>query len=263
MTTTFEDNTAVTAEDLNNIAVDLGSTTFSAFSDEKFGVDKLNEITADLVTAGILKTETDSSGIAVMGCKPYASGENLCIGKGKLVFNSGAKITIEESVSTELTAGTYVYAFNDVTIGKASIQVSQSSPTEGDYVMLARIEADGSVCDLREYAKTKALSTTDGVLRNFTQETEGAGIEYTVDVGAGFTYFVLWNIKGTSRTYTYGTNAVELADGGTVSITMSTSSDGGYYAELHIKRVGDCLTMWTDDSISYYSGACTINFGVI
>ena len=243
MTTTFEDNTAVTAEDLNNIAVDLGSTTFSAFSDEKFGVDKLNEITADLVTAGILKTETDSSGIAVMGCKPYASGENLCIGKGKLVFNSGAKITIEESVSTELTAGTYVYAFNDVTIGKASIQVSQSSPTEGDYVMLARIEADGSVCDLREYAKTKALSTTDGVLRNFTQETEGAGIEYTVDVGAGFTYFV--------------------ADGGTVSITMSTSSDGGYYAKLHIKRVGDCLTMWTDDSISYYSGACTINFGVI
>ena len=144
---TFEDNAVVTAEDLNNIAVDLGNTTFSAFSDEKFGVEKLNEITADLVGKGIL-TSGDR-------CEPIISDGKVYIKSGVIVFGSGAKIKITEPVEVVAVAGDYIYAYNDVLTGKANIIATAEMPTTGDYVMLAQINDVGTVVDLREMAVAK------------------------------------------------------------------------------------------------------------
>lgn len=157
---TFEDNAVVTAEDLNNIAVDLGDATFSAFSDEKFGVDKLNEITADLVGKGVL-TIGDR-------CEPIISGGKVYIKSGVIVFGSGAKIKITEPVEVGAAAGDYIYAYNDVLTGKASIIASAEMPTTGGYVMLARINDAGAVEDLRNLAVAKVLFAADFSVQTFS-----------------------------------------------------------------------------------------------
>ncbi|MBR6523447.1 MAG: hypothetical protein IKT39_02410 [Clostridia bacterium] len=162
MSTTFEDNAVVTAEDLNNIAVDLGDATFSVFSDEKFGVDKLNEITAGLVGKGILTTGDR--------CEPIVSDGKVYIKSGVIVFGSGAKIRISEPVGVSLVNGGYIYAFNDVTTGKASIKVGECLPTSGDYVLIAQIDDAGIVVDLREKAVANLTLPTE-LQNNYAEQT--------------------------------------------------------------------------------------------
>ncbi len=148
----FEDNAVVTAEDLNNIAVDLGDTTFSAFSDEKFGVDKLNEITADIVGKGVLNIGSK--------CEVIVNEGAVYIQPGVIVFESGAKIRITEPLEVPSEASVYIYAYNDTVTGKASIQTSSGYPSSGDYVMLAR-HAGGTITDLRQYSVAKTTLSAD------------------------------------------------------------------------------------------------------
>ena len=79
---TFADNTEVTLENMDNIAKDLGDTEFSEFSTNKFGVNTLNLITSDLVSAGILRTEENAN----MGCEPIIDGTNVIIGTGAKII---------------------------------------------------------------------------------------------------------------------------------------------------------------------------------
>ena len=156
MTTTFEDNTEVTLADLNRIAIDLGDTDFSAFSTEKFGVDKLNQITADLVSSGVLRT----SGKIGMGCEVLTLGSKAYVDSGVIVFSSGAKMRITDPVEIALVSGTYIYALNDPTTGKASLEVSEAVPS-GDYVLLAEVDADGVIADRRNACVAKVSLTAD------------------------------------------------------------------------------------------------------
>ena len=158
--TTFEDNTVVTAEDLNGIAVDLGDTTFSAFSNKKFGVDKLNEITADLVSKGVLATDEK--------CEPILSNGKLYIKRGTIVFNSGAKIKITEPIEVSANNGDYIYAYNDVLTGKASIIAGAEEPIAGDYVILAQLDGAGAIVDKRVLSTAKAISTADFSIQTFS-----------------------------------------------------------------------------------------------
>ena len=160
MATTFEDNTVVTAEDLNNIAVDLGDATFSAFSNSKFGVDKLNEITADLVDKGVLTTGDK--------CEPVVSNGKVYIKSGVIVFGSGAKIKITEPVEITAILGGYIYGYNDTLTGKASIVCNTETPTIGDFVMLAQIDNSGNVIDKRTLCEAKALKNADFSIQTFS-----------------------------------------------------------------------------------------------
>ena len=159
---TFEDNAVVTAEDLNNIAVDLGDATFSTFSEEKFGVDKLNEITADLVGKGILTTGNR--------CEAIISDGKVYIKSGVIVFGSGAKIRIEEPVAVDLVNGSYIYAVNNLLTGKASIEVGESFPTEGDFVSIAQVNDEGEIVDLREMSVAK-LTLSAELQNNYAEQT--------------------------------------------------------------------------------------------
>lgn len=163
---TFEDNAVVTAEDLNNIAVDLGDTTFSAFSEEKFGVDKLNEITADLVSKGIL-TAGDR-------CEPIISDGKVYIKSGVIVFGSGAKIKITEPVEVGAAAGDYIYAYNDVLTGKASIIASAEMPDAKDdkVVMLARLSNGGTIESLRQMSVANITLSADVTNRVVSQSVD-------------------------------------------------------------------------------------------
>lgn len=146
----FYVNEIVTQTALNNVAVDLGSAEFSAFDDSKFGVDKLNSITADLVTSGILRT--------LDMCKPTLTNGNVNVAAGVIVFSDGAKLRITSPVSVIATANAYVVAKYDSANGTCSIVSVAEIPDETgvQYMVIAKVNASGTaITDLRTMSADK------------------------------------------------------------------------------------------------------------
>ena len=146
-------NQEVTADMLNSIAIDLGSTSFNGFgTTEKFGANELNKITSDLVSSGILLTGNM--------CRVIKSEDNIILQDGIIVFNDGAKKKIEDQmvivgVSDLGDSGAVVYALNNMSAGTCTIEIAESYPTEGDFVKLCTISADGTLQDNRNIARAK------------------------------------------------------------------------------------------------------------
>ena len=143
------DNQEVTTETLNNIAVDLGATSFNGFTENKFGADALNDITKALVGSGITQGGNK--------CKPYLSGSDLYINTGTIIFASGAKIRVTEPQKVTKQANTYIYALNDTALNTAQIVVSETEPTTGDFVKLAYVDENGALSDRRQWAESNVL----------------------------------------------------------------------------------------------------------
>ncbi len=280
MNTTFEDNQAVTLADFNNIAVDLGDTTFSAFSEEKFGVDELNNITKDLVTSGILKTEDNGNGGLNMGCKPTIEDNLVTIGLGTIVFASGAKVYVDSEM-VYAADGSYIYAFNDTFTGRASLKVSDTEPTEGDFVMIAKVIGYGSLQDLRKFAQAKVLLPAGNVLQNFDVEFSGVVSDTTLGVYRtgivkinaelqGVKHIVFWDGEMSIGTNVYNLSpyngSISSFDdsaqaGVTVKINNSTSTRYSLVAakqedgiEIYVKRADG-------SNFSYVS--CNVSIGII
>ena len=134
MSDDFLDNQEITAEDLNNIAIDLGSADFSHFQNGvPTAVSELNKITADLVSPGVLLKDNR--------CAVGVVDNKITVDTGVIVFNNGAKKRITELQTLDLIEGTanYVYAMNDVENNITTLNVAESYPVEGDYVVLGII----------------------------------------------------------------------------------------------------------------------------
>lgn len=161
-------NEPVTQSDLNNIAVDLGDTEFSAFNSNKFGVDALNAITADLVTSGVLRT--------LDMCKPTLTNGNVNIAKGVIVFSDGAKLRITSPVNITAVANAYVAARYDSANGTCSLVSVAEIPTETgvEYMKLAQVNSDGTaITDLRTMARSKSAG--------YEQSTENVFLDIRPD----------------------------------------------------------------------------------
>ena len=148
------DNEVITAEILNDISVDLGYSELKFSENEKFGNDKLNAITGDLVSGGLLNI--------LNKCECVVSGEQISVNTGVLVFADGAKKRITEINVLDILEGgkNYIYVKNDTSIGKIYLENSLPEPT-GDCVLLAEYE-DGALNDRRTFAKAKVLLPTEG-----------------------------------------------------------------------------------------------------
>ncbi|MBQ7794726.1 MAG: hypothetical protein IJ366_09465, partial [Clostridia bacterium] len=142
-------NQEVTAEMLNGIAHDLGNTSFNGFGTEKFGADALNDITKDLVSAGVLLTGNK--------CRVIRSTEDnsIILQDGVIVFNNGAKKVIGSPLTIDADNSTVIYALNNQTAGTCTIEVAEEYPTEGDIVKLCSVNADGTLKDDRAIAQAK------------------------------------------------------------------------------------------------------------
>lgn len=143
-------NQEVTTETLNEIAIDLGATSFNGFTTNKFGADELNKITAELVGKGVL--------LSGEMCRPIVSNGLLYISSGTIVFSNGAKKILTESVNVPFEANTCIYALNDIAAGVCSIVSDTVFPSVGDYVKLAKIDENNNVIDARDIAVGKTAS---------------------------------------------------------------------------------------------------------
>lgn len=166
MSDTFLDNQIVTAQDLNNIAIDLGAADYSHFPETppQSAVAALNEITKDLAGAGILGCKNK--------CAPSIESNTVTVDTGVIVFSTGAKKRIEVPVTIDVESGkkSCIYALNDTENNTIYINASDAFP-EGDCVYIAEISASGVLTDKRQYSVMKVVSDAPHVV----QEAEWDG----------------------------------------------------------------------------------------
>lgn len=160
-------NQSVTLDDLNNIAIDLGATSFNGFGENKFGAAELNNITKDLVGKGYLLKGNK--------CKVSASGDNLVILDGIVVFENGAKKEIAENLTAACVKGKVYYFLNDTASGTCRLCAEDDYPSSGDFVPLCEVQSDGTIVDKRVLSVAKVnLSASEN---NRTED-----IEVTINV---------------------------------------------------------------------------------
>ena len=186
MADTFLDNQTVTAEDLNNIAIDLGVADYSHFPETppQSAVSALNQITADLTGKGVLYT--------LNMCNVTVSENAATVNTGIIVFENGAKkrITTAQTIGLIPNVDNCIYALNDVANNTIKLIAGESFPTTGDFVKLAKILQDGTVVPMREWSKSKTDTTTQQKYYKWNLNPE-LGVEkpLPIDIDVGFSTF--------------------------------------------------------------------------
>ena len=159
-------NQSVTADDLNEIAIDLGLSSFSGFGTEKFGAEELNNITKDLVGKGYLNAGNK--------CKPLVSTDGkLTVLDGIAVFSDGAKLVLKNSKTYSFDArGKAIYFKHDISNGRVTLNYRSAFPSGDDYVPLCEVLSDGTVIDKRTLAVAKV--SINAAEKNKTEKAEGS-----------------------------------------------------------------------------------------
>ncbi len=152
---------------------------YSFIDSEVYGTEDVNAITSSLVGAGVapflaadsysvsdlnaLTSAIAEPGAELGGCKcTGVYSESALIGvkvsKGIIYFESGVRLAVDEEgfslAMTESTAG-FVYAHFSPSLQLAKIEFAAALPTDGECVLLARIDENGRVWDERTFARSK------------------------------------------------------------------------------------------------------------
>ncbi len=156
----FMDNQTVGADELNGMVHMLaGSGVADPFADGvPYNVSKLNDVYYASLTAGAVPESDNSLAVLVQDGRAYVT-------PGTAIFPDGTYAVVSpdsgvwESVAVTAGAEQYIYLKSDRVNNAVSLLAGSSAPTESDNaVLLAKIAADGSVTDLRRYAKGKIPS---------------------------------------------------------------------------------------------------------
>lgn len=143
----------VTADDLNNIAVDLGGALTTKFTnDYPYAVDSLNAITGDLVSSGITSYGEKFS--------VTKDGENIVIGTGLAIFDGGLKYKLTTPLTMPIAAGDLFIELN-AELNTVTMKLG-TLPVSGIYNHIATIAEDGAITDKRVWAKAKVLLPSEG-----------------------------------------------------------------------------------------------------
>ncbi|MDO4743923.1 MAG: hypothetical protein Q4A86_00885 [Clostridia bacterium] len=157
LTYSFVDNVAYGPEDINDITRSLTGAGVAPFvSKDSYNVSDLNVMTSALVGTGV---ELDGCKCSIKNAG--TEGMAVTVAKGIVFFESGARMTVDEEgyvlYIIPNVAG-WVYAYYNPALQKANIEFSSELPTDGEYVLLAEVLADGSIMDKRAYAKSKVAT---------------------------------------------------------------------------------------------------------
>ncbi len=240
----------VTAEDLNNVAIDLGKADFSEFTEgEPYSVDKLNDITASLVSAGVLFIGDR--------CKVSLVDNDIFVSGGVCVFGNGAKIRISDAGEklALIEGGTnYVYVYYDRSNANIVTLInSLAAPAESEScILLAEISTAGKITDKRVYSTYK-MDFPEAICKVVKVDDckfyyAATPVEEEINVGFSKFQFVLIYVK--SRTYgseninpfsskARADVAVYLPDGASTRIEKNTFYDE--YDTIDIRRQGESV----------------------
>jgi hypothetical protein len=164
----------VTADDLNNIAIDLGYADYSRFPEEppQSAVSALNQITQDLTSRGILQIGNR--------CSVSLSEDKIIVADGVCVFESGAKkrILTPQTLDKIADGTNYIYLLNNEAGNKIELICSIELPSEeSDYVMLAEVKGS-TVTDRRYWSVSKNNTMGQNVITKISVKLIAWSDEY-------------------------------------------------------------------------------------
>lgn len=224
MSESFLDNQQITASDLNNIAIDLGKSTFADFADGTvYNVDSLNGITKSLVYPGVVCGDGNQFQVTKV------QDGKIKVDTGLSIFASGAKKRLTQAEYIDVSVGMkqFIYLLNDTALNKIYITVAATDPgivleEDADYVMLAWYNEDDTLTDRRTFSKAKVdIPSANTYLSKTFSDTLGPNITpptyllHTVTATKPFKY--VW-----SDDYSY-TDLAELAEGKKVGVRVATN----------------------------------------
>ncbi len=241
MSEVYLDNQEVTTEELNNIAIDLGIPEFNGFGESKFGVDLLNRITADLSGKGVLNI--------LEKCKPILTDNTLSIAPGVIVFESGAKLRLEDYVSVaveDVTTKSYVYAVHSSARNTVTLNIETAELTSGDYVLLCEIE-NGTMTDKRLFARSRLELGGD---RQVQIEAIKAGKVYRDSGEVLWQSIALFSLSP-ARIFVYNPSGSHISSGTAFIMydlinnrCIYTSRDSEYHIKINETTARDTYIRW-------------------
>jgi len=235
-------NQSIGGDDLNNIAKDLGAVDFSTFSDNgTYAVDKLNGITKDLVSSGVLN-KWDL-------CKVTYSSGTVSIAKGVVVMPSGAKQRFE-SITTVMgvTPPCYVYVSEDSAYNTQLCVKDEIDATT--YVRLAYIDENGNVSQLATLCQSKIAGNTASTPVTYTVPVNTTSMAVT---GSNYVGIYVEGSKGS----TYRKNNKAIVFGSSATIDMEPASGSHHqYQRVTYLATNQTLTFEHSsiDGSSWYDG---------
>lgn len=263
----FDDQT-VGADDLNKL-VNMFVTGGVADSFENgvpYSVSALNGVVYSNATEGIVPESADTLKVSVSGGYVY-------IEKGVAFFGDGTVISIDSREAIKFTKGTknYVYLKSSKAENKAYPVVSASAPSGDYFVLLATVEADGTVKDERRYAKGKVPSfyASDAGLKVEREIAFDVGTDKfdtdnkvtLVDSGNSYRYLMIVCEKETDTGYGWvGTSLYDKAKD--VSFSFSRPGNGNYTDDHTEISTGGAFTLcecWSGTTINRIYGQLFID----
>lgn len=144
----FMANQNVTAEDLNNAGYNMTNTAYTTFTDDTlYGVNALNQITANIVSKGVKRGGGSECGVTL-------SNGIIHIADGTAFFDCGAVMKIDTDgidIEPENSEDTqYIYLFFNEALNAAGARCTAEYPS-GDFVLLGSAAGDVVTMD-RTYA---------------------------------------------------------------------------------------------------------------
>lgn len=239
----------------------------SFLDNETYGADDVSAAFSRLTTAGVLAyperdtvaqsldaltAEVVSSGVGEFGgLEVSVTDDGVIIGEGAAFFESGVSIEVDsEGILLETTVAetTYVALRYEEEFNRVVPVLSAEEP-EGDVVILAKIDADGTIYDMRSYASSKVAPNTANVYHDFSLYIERFGkaegvnrntAEYIMP-HTGFRYLMLRSVDcGTLLTLpVYNIIDLSLEEDQRIQLTQSSSP-----AYLYIRREGTKLIFY-------------------
>ena len=247
----FMDNQTVGADELNALVrMFAGAGVADVFSDGvPYNVSALNGVYYAALKPGVVP-ESDVS-LSVTASDGAAS-----IAPGTAIFPDGTYAVVSaesgtnESVSYTSGAEQYIYLKSDRVSNTVSLLAASSAPGDSDNaVLLAKIGADGSVTDMRSYAKGKIPGTyaSDAFLagrRVFSLDYDTDSVTFSSN-GAGYNYmFVMGKCK-----QSYGNKnvlaCVDLNSMASISAANRGGSTDGDNQKFYVRTDGTFIAGYT------------------
>lgn len=179
----------VTADDLNNIAVDLGGALTTKFTNNyPYAVDSLNAITGDLVSSGITSYGEKFS--------VTKDGQNIVIGTGLAIFDGGLKYKLTTPLTMPFAAGDLFIELN-AELNTVTMKLG-TLPVSGIYNHIATIAENGAITDKKVWAKAKVLLPSEGYSYGeiFNVTTDSTGTAYVTMKASGISNLFIFTKKG-------------------------------------------------------------------
>lgn len=251
----FLDNEEYGAEDISAVFSHIIGAGVLAYPEQTTVAGALNTLTAETVGAGV----SEYGGLSVS-----ASDGKILIGRGAAFFESGVSVEVDsDGAELEYEPGSQVYVslIYEADFNTAAPAVTQSLP-EGDVVVLARIDAEGKVYDLRRYAAAKGSINTANVYHDFSITLSGFRkkpleenyIEYKLP-HCGFKYLLLRGAECERMTLLPEEFIADISAEGESKLLIFRGASKYY---LHIRRTGSSLYFTASGSDNGYPQTYTL-----